>query len=235
MSSSVRPGRVIRSAPGDDLFVLGQSTRARIPTEGTLATAASVIDAAEREAERAAASIIAGAEERAAAIIAEANASASSVRDAAHAEGFATGQAEATGETQACVQLIQRAANEGKAVRDQIAEQASAVVARAVSLALRRLTGEYYEAAPERTAAACAEALRAAAGQQVLSIRVNPAASTAVQAALSDAASYVRPDGAVAIGGCIIDLRNGTIDATLDARLALMELALREAGGEVLP
>jgi flagellar biosynthesis/type III secretory pathway protein FliH len=43
----------------------------------------------------------------------------------------------------------------------------------------------------------------------------------------------VRPDDAVEAGGCIIDLRNGTIDATLDARLSLMELALREAGGEV--
>jgi flagellar biosynthesis/type III secretory pathway protein FliH len=33
------------------------------------------------------------------------------------------------------------------------------------------------------------------------------------------------------MGGCLIDVRNGTIDASLDTRLSLMELALRDAGG----
>lgn len=235
MSSSVRPGNVIRSAPGDDLFVLGESTRARIPTDGTLATAVGVLEAAEQQAWREAAGIIAEAEARAAAILAEATGSADAIHREAYGEGFTAGQAQATAEVEAALAVIRQAANEGKAVRDQVAEQSAAVVARAVSLALRRLVGEYYEAGPERTAAACAEALRAAAGQQVLSIRVNPGVLTHVEAALTDSASYLRPDDAVAIGGCVIDLRNGTIDATLDARLELMDLALREAGGEVLP
>jgi flagellar biosynthesis/type III secretory pathway protein FliH len=54
-----------------------------------------------------------------------------------------------------------------------------------------------------------------------------------IQAWLADAARYVRPDEGVAIGGCIIDLRNGTLDASLDARLSLMDLALGEAAGMV--
>jgi flagellar biosynthesis/type III secretory pathway protein FliH len=35
----------------------------------------------------------------------------------------------------------------------------------------------------------------------------------------------------VAIGGCLVDVRDGLIDATVDARLDLMELALSAAGG----
>jgi flagellar biosynthesis/type III secretory pathway protein FliH len=62
---------------------------------------------------------------------------------------------------------------------------------------------------------------------------VHPGLVQAVEASLTEAAGYVKPDDAIEAGGCIVDLRNGTIDATLDTRLSLMDLALREAGGEV--
>ena len=91
---------------------------------------------------------------------------------------------------------------------------------------------EMYEADPGRTARICADALRAASGQEVLAIRVNPGVVDSVRAALHGAEEYVRPDQGIAIGGCIIDLENGTIDATLDARLTLIEAALADAGGE---
>ena len=75
------------------------------------------------------------------------------------------------------------------------------------------------------------DAVRSAAGQEILSIRVNPGALDRVRASLVDVAGYVQPDDGIELGGCVIDLRDGTIDATLDARLDLMELALTSAAG----
>ena len=72
----------------------------------------------------------------------------------------------------------------------------------------------------------CRRALEAVSGQEVLRIRVAPTASGAVGASLGEAASYVVPDGAVALGGCVIDLRNGTLDASLDGRLDQLDEAL---------
>lgn len=230
MSSSVRPGRVIRAVrEQDEVYVHPDAPGPGQPRPAALATATEVVRAAEQRA----AAIIAAAEAHAAAIVAAAERTAGAMRQEAYAAGLAAGRDEATTAVRECVDLARRAASEGQAVRDSVAAQASAVVARAVALATRRIVGEYYEADPARTAIACAEALRAAAGQEVLALRVNPAAAGAVQAALVDAAAYVRPDDAIEVGGCIIDVRHGTIDATLDARLSLMELALAEAGGEV--
>lgn len=230
MNSSARAGRFIRGASErEDVFVLGEPARRDIPADGTLANAGAVIAAADRRA----ADIIAAAEAQSAAVIATARASVDDVRAAAHGEGYAAGLAAAEAEAHAAIELIRRVASEGQAIRDEIAGQATSVIARAIALALRRLTADYYEADPARTAAAIADAVRAAAGQQIISIRVHSGLVQAVQAQLLDVAEYVRPDDAIEAGGCIIDLKNGTLDATLDARLSLMELALREAGGEV--
>lgn len=230
MNSLARRGRVIHAAGhDDDVFVLGESVRRSLPADTTLASAAAVMAVAEQRA----AAIIAAAEQQAVALIAESQASAGDVRAAAHGEGYAAGLTQAEAEAAAALEVIRRAAADGQAIRDEIAGQASAVVARAVSLALRRIAGEYFETDPSRTVAVCREALRAASGQDLIAIRVHSGLVESVQAALSDVASYVQPDDAVGLGGCIIDLRNGTLDATLDARLSLMDLALREAGGEV--
>jgi flagellar biosynthesis/type III secretory pathway protein FliH len=230
MNSSAKAGRFIRGASErEDVFVLGELARHEIPSEGTLATAGAVVAAADRRA----AEIVAAAEAQAATIIAQAQGSAGSVRGQAHREGYAAGLAGAEAEARAAIELIRRVAGEGQAIRDEIAGQATGVIARAISLALRRLVAEYYEADPARTAAAIADAVRAAAGQQIISIRVHSGLVQSLQAQMLDIADYIRPDDAIEAGGCIIDLKNGTLDATLDARLSLMELALREAGGEV--
>ncbi len=227
-NSSAKPGRVIRAARNDDdVFILGSSRR-EYPGDPTIATAAALVSGADARA----VTIIAEAERQAAALIAEAQASAAAVREAAYADGLAAGAAKVEQDARAALGLVRSAAAEGKAVRDQVAGQAAGVVARAVVVALRRLVGEYYEADPSRTAVVCADALRSAASQEVLAIRVYPELVAPVQASLVDVAAYVRPDESVAMGGCVIDLRNGSIDASLDARLSLMEMALREASGE---
>ena len=51
------------------------------------------------------------------------------------------------------------------------------------------------------------------------------------RATLTDAATYIRPDDSVEVGGCIIDLRNGTLDASLEARLSLMDLRSPKRAG----
>ncbi len=230
MNSSVRrSGRLLRTTtePGE-VFVLGETSRAAIPTHGALATVEEVLSAANARAT----AIIAAAEQRAAEIERAAQSSFDDVRNLAYGEGFQQGMTAAMEEAERCLAVVREAAAAGKAVRDGLAEQSATVVARAAMLALRRITADYYEADPERTALICEEAIRAASGQEILTLRVNPAVAGAVQATLVDAARYVRPDEAVAVGGCVIDLRNGTLDATLDARLDLMELALARSSGD---
>jgi len=226
MNSSPRARRIIRGGgEHEDVFVLGQSVRETMPTAAPVAMASELLAAAAREGDAA----VARAETEAQAILAEARRSAASVRDA----GFQAGMAAAAAEIESCLELVRKAAADGKAIRDSVAEQSAGLVAQAAVLAARRIVGEYYEADPARTAHACAEALRAAAGQEILSIRVHPGLVDHIQGMLVDAARYIQPSEGVEIGGCIIDLRHGTLDATLDARLSMMELALREAGGEV--
>ena len=230
MNSSGRTTRVIRSSAAmDDVFVLGEGTRQAVPAVGTLATAAAVIAAAETRA----AELLAAAEARASALVTLAEQQADEVREEAVAKGHALGRAAAEAELADCLGLVRTAASEGKAIRDGVAAQASAVIARATALATRRIVADYYEASPERTAAAVEDALRAASGQDVIAIRVHPSLADSVRASHTSSANYVEPDDAIAIGGCVIDLRMGTLDATLDARLSMLELALTEAGGEL--
>ena len=230
MNSSAKARRVFRSdGQAADVFVVGQSQRSQIPTHGPIADAHALSEAAQERAS----TIIADAERQAAATIASVDAVADEARRQAYGEGFEAGQAAAVAEFEACLAIARRAAAEGKAIRDSIAEQSVAVVARAVALATRRIVADYYEADPQRTLPICLEAVRAASGQQILALRVHPSVGGAVQAALGERAAYVRADASVEIGGCIVDVRNGAIDASLDSRLTLMELALSAAGGEV--
>lgn len=225
MNSSAKRGRVIRAAgEHEDIFILGESRPGSLVPHASIATAGEIRGAAELRS----ADIIEEARQQAASIVAAAHASADSVRDAAYRDGHL----EAANEVAQLIQLARAAASDGKAIRDSIASESAAVVARAAALATRRIVGEYYATDPERTALACAEALRAASGQDVLSMRVHPGLVDSLRATLTDASAYIRPDGSVEVGGCIIDLRNGTLDASLDARLSLMDLALAEAAGE---
>lgn len=227
MSLSARPRRILRSAPEhSEVFVLGETTREVLPAapvataEAMLASAAAKAQAILREAHHTAAQVISAAESQAA-----------SVRDEAFAAGFAAGQEQAADEVASLLELLRKAVGEAKAIRDDIAGQSAGIVARAAAIAARRIVAAAYDADPELTPAICAEALKAAASQEVLSIRVSPGLVEHVQATLLEHARYVVPDEAIAIGGCVIDLRNGTIDATLDKRLALMDLAIARAGG----
>ena len=226
--SAKRSGQVFHQlAEPEEVFVLGETARLSYPTHAALATAAELVAAAEARAIE----LKVEAERQASEIIAAAWQAADNVTATARQEGFAAGHSAAAAEVGDILALIRAAAVEGKAIRDGLAAQAATVVATATALAVRKLTGDFYEAAPARTAEICGEALRAASGQEVLSLRVNPAVVPAVQASLAGTASYVLPDELIEIGGCIVDLRHGTLDATLETRLSLMEIALQRAAG----
>lgn len=245
MSSLARPTRILRGAPAapassaaaaeDEVFVVAGSVARALGLPGPVASAASIIAAAEAQA----AGLLEAARSEAALLVTAARAEAAATREAARSEGFASGlangRASATSEAADLLDLIRSAAAGGQAVRDQLAASADAVITEAVLMAVRRVVGDAYRADPGLTAAACADAVRAASGQQIVSIRVNPDVEGAVTAALVDVAAYVRPDEAVAVGGCLVDLRDGSIDATLDTRLSLMELAVRDAAGTGAP
>ena len=229
MSSSVSR-RIYRAEDtADDVFVVGGRAREVVAAEGPVSTVASLLDGARKRAEH----IVAEAEARAAAIIAEAEASAGDVRRQAREAGVRDGGAAVEAEAAANLDLIRAAASEGLAIRNAMIEEAMPAIARAVAMACRRVVGAAFEADASLTADACADAVRAAAGQQVIAIRVNPGAFDTVRAHLVDVESFVRADASVERGGCLIDLKNGAIDASLDARLDLIELALREAAGGI--
>ena len=235
MNSSARRGRLFRPGFGtqggvesEDVFILGETARPSLPARAPIATASAIV----AEAQSRASSIIAEAEAEASLTLVSAQQNAASVTRGAYDEGFAAGHAEAQQEIAELIELVRKAAAEGKQIRDSLAQQSASVIARAAALATRRIVARFYDADPAATADACADALRAASGQEVLAIRVNTGIVALVQAALGDAGSYVRPDDGVEIGGCVIDVRHGTIDATLSSRLTLLELALNHAGGD---
>lgn len=235
--SSLPRLRIIRAAEDSgDVFVLGKENRNLSGAESSVSDAMTLVRNANEKASR----ILAAAEQEAAALRNAAQHDADTVREAARREGFesgssegyAAGHAAATAEFAGYLDLLRKAAEQGQQVRDQVANDAAPVVARATMLAVRRIVGEYYESDPARTVETVREALRSASGQEILSIRVHPDVAGRVSAALIEGPHYVQPDEGVAIGGCIIDLREGSIDASLSTRLDLMELALTRAAGE---
>lgn len=223
--NSLGSRRILRSPTSEeDVFVIGETVRVDLPANGEgYATVTRMMEDVRQQAE----GVLAEAHTAAEAIVANALAERDSMRTAGRAEGFAAAQAEAAEQ----LALIRVAASEGIAIRDAMIAEGMPAIARAIAMATRRVVGAAYEADPALVADAVSDAVRAAAGQQILAIRVSPDALDTVRAALVDVADYVRADTAVEMGGCIVDLRGGTIDATLDARLNLMELALRAAGG----
>jgi len=228
MSSLVRH-RVIRAASSrEEVFVSSEPSLPSVLRTGTLLTISEMLEAAGSRAE----AIIAAAEQEAAGILAAARARSEATLEAGRQQGFAAGLEAAEQQVGKYVAVGRTMANEGLAIRNAAIEDALPAIARAVAMATRRIVGAAYEADPALVADCVEEAVRAASGQNILSVRLHPSSVEAVRARLVDIANYIRPDDGVAIGGCVIDLKNGTLDASLDARLSMMELALNSASGE---
>jgi flagellar assembly protein FliH len=225
MNSSAKRRPVITSA-GDagDVIIAAGAVRRSVPSLGVVSSAADFI----AEAERRAAEIVTAAEVQAAGILDSANREAGGVREAAYQEGLIAGDANVKIEFEQYMELARAAAREGKAIHDDVVAESSLTIVRAVSLAVQRLVAEHYADNPEKTVAVCAEALRAAVSQTVIRIRVNETAMPAVRTSLSRDDIPVAVDNSITIGGCVVDLEQGTIDATLESRLQLLENSLSD-------
>lgn len=186
------------------------------------------------EAEERAAALLADARAAAAAILDEAEAEAEAVRARARTEGYtaghADGRAAAMAELESTAALLRRGAEAGEAIRAALLEGAEEQVVALALTAARRVVDTAADRYADLAAEIVRRGIRAATGR-ILRIRVNPAEVESVTAeVLRGGVVYpVQPDGAVMIGGCIIDLEGGIVDLRIETQFADVMQAFLDA------
>ena len=192
--------------------------------------------ARERTAE--AADIVESARERSAELVREVSAHIGELEQTGRQAGFELGYAEglqtAAGDLAQALELVQAAAREGKAIRDQIIESAEGELIELVIEALERVIAVRVEQDRELVLETVRRGLDRVGAQRVVRVRVHPDDASVVRAWLDErggegARWELRPDGGVTIGGCVIDTEAGEVDARLDVQLAQIAAQLREA------
>lgn len=161
-------------------------------------------------------------------LVAEADRQAEAVLQAARAEGFEAGRAEAAGLLAAAVLARDRA----------LAGLEGGVVDLALEVA-RKLVGRQLEAAPQLAVELAAAALGRARGARAAVLRVAPtdlatlAEATGPLARLLGEGGGLRleADEAIEPGGCVVESDLGRVDARLETGLRAIERALRDADG----
>ena len=151
-------------------------------------------------------------------------------RLAGHAQGVQEGIADGRAELAQTLAMLQRAAQEGVSVRDQIVAGAEAQIVELVIEAARLVLSEA-AVDPLVTVDTVRRAIERAGGQPVVRVHVHPERVQVVNDAFrGDEVGWAAlPDGAIEIGGCVIDTAQGRIDARLDVQLEAIARALREA------
>jgi type III secretion protein L len=119
--------------------------------------------------------------------------------------------------------------------RLQALEEEVGVVALEVA---RLLLGSELAAAPERVLDLARRALRPVRDRREVVLRLNPADVPLVRAGQGELVAHLsrapglslREDAAVARGGVVVETEAGSVDARVEAQLALLERALLEVG-----
>lgn len=174
-----------------------------------------------QSAEERAAAMIRDAEASARARVDEADAEADQIRRAAHELGLAEARAE-----QAALRIAALARYEAalEDARGEVTELAAAIGA--------RLVGAELAIAPDRIALIAEEALSRATRAKRATLRVHPSDVEALERALfalrerTSAVLAVREDEALTRGGCIVESDVATLDARLEVRLEALTSAL---------
>ncbi|MCK9486263.1 MAG: FliH/SctL family protein [Dehalococcoidia bacterium] len=189
--------------------------------------------------------IVEGAQRRAEDLVRQAALEASGIREQArqsgHALGYQQGAAQARAELAASLALVQAVAAEGKAIRDDLQRRAEPEMVGMVIAALRTIVDERAEHEPELVEATVRRALERAGSQNVVRIRVHPQQVDGVVAYLARDRARPEPfevlaDGAIGLGGCIVDTEHGRVDARLDVQLdAVAQLLLDAMPQEAFP
>ena len=168
--------------------------------------------------------MVARAEERARALLAEAEAARGRVIDEARAEGLREGEA------RAAAALAAAAAARDRLLADAEREVAELAVAVARRVLARELT------VPGAVTALAAAALAEARARREIVLRVSPADAPELDAArgplaaiLARAPLAVRVDPSLAPGDVVVETEAGLVDARIEAQLGAIARALGEA------
>lgn len=216
MSSLIRKAR-----NRDDAVVLtgGESGEARVVAAGAAVTAA------RSEAEI----ILAAAREQAEALMVGACEEAAALHVRAYEEGFQQGHAESAAALEArfsaLIEVLQIAAGDARGLRMQVLRNTERDAIELVLDIVGKILGERAVADPSYAVDLAERALARAGNQNIVRIRVHPERKEIVAAAFverHDAAGTpieIAGDQRLDLGGCVVDLRAGVVDASTDAQL----------------
>jgi flagellar biosynthesis/type III secretory pathway protein FliH len=167
-------------------------------------------------------------------VLAEARAEADMLREAARAEGFAAGRADAVAALEPALAALTQAVAD---VHAQQAEAASQLERRAVELGMalaRKIVAGALEVEPERVLEAVTGALRGIVERERVIVLVNPDDLEIVREAMDNLKASlggiehceVQAERRVGRGGCIVRTPVGDVDARVETKL--------ERAGEVV-
>ena len=167
-------------------------------------------------------------------VLAEARAEADILREAARAEGFAAGRADAVAALEPALAALTQAVAD---VHAQQAEAAEQLERRSVELGLalaRKIIGGALEVEPERVLEAVTGALRGIVERERVTVLVNPDDLEIVREAMDNLKASlggiehceVQAERRVGRGGCIVRTPVGDVDARVETKL--------ERAGEVV-
>jgi flagellar assembly protein FliH len=167
-------------------------------------------------------------------VLAEARAEADTLREAARAEGFAAGRADAVAALEPALAALTQAVAD---VHAQQAEAASQLERRAVELGMalaRKIVAGALEVEPERVLEAVTGALRGIVERERVIVLVNPDDLEIVREAMDNLKASlggiehceVQAERRVGRGGCIVRTPVGDVDARVETKL--------ERAGEVV-
>ena len=167
-------------------------------------------------------------------VLAAARAEADALREAARAEGFAAGRADAVAALEPALAALTQAVAD---VHAQQAEAASQLERRAVELGLalaKKIIGGALEVEPERVLEAVTGALRGIVERERVTVLVNPDDLEIVREAMDNLKASlggiehceVQAERRVGRGGCIVRTPVGDVDARVETKL--------ERAGEVV-
>ena len=187
------------------------------------------LDPATRALTEGAADIVASAQERAEEVLRDGVERATTAElDATrqgHERGYIEGRAAARAELADALALVQAIALDARALRDGVLRSVEQDMVELVVASVEAILGEQVKLAPELALDSVERALRRAGSQNVMRIRVHPQDRDLVSARLGERAGdaaagwEVSADGAISVGGCVIDTEAGEIDARLDVQL----------------
>lgn len=179
------------------------------------------------------AAVLEQARQRAEGMVAEAEVAGAAVRQRAQEEvdaavevgrqqGYQAGLSQAQNEMMAMLELVRSVGADAKQLRDAIYANSEEQLLRLVAAAAQRVIGEVVAEHPDAVLRGVEEALRRGGDQRILRVRVHPESREIVEARYGPEERdwELRSDGAIALGGCIVDTEAGVIDASIEGQIA---------------